>query len=66
MFKLIVLVECDVCGEPFDRIATSADRDPVAWEHLTAILEARADNNGWDVYSAHRCYDCASAMTGES
>ena len=66
MFKLIVLVECDICGELFDRIATSADRDPAAWENLPAILEARAESSSWHVYSAHYCYDCVSAMAGES
>lgn len=58
MFKLILTIECDICGQPLEHIATSCDRDPTAWEYLPAILEATAEGRGWDVFPGHRCDDC--------
>lgn len=58
MFKLIVMIECDTCGDPFRRVALSTDRGPNAWQYLTGVLEGDAQSHGWDLYHEARCYDC--------
>lgn len=62
MFKLILIIDCDICGESFDRVALSTDRDPTAWQYLTADLEMRAESRGWNLHRAeYRCYDCCDS-----
>lgn len=58
MFKLIVMIDCDTCGDPFRCVALSTDRGPNAWQHLTGTLEGDAQSHGWDLYREARCYDC--------
>lgn len=67
MLKLIVMVVCDKCGESFEPVAVSCDRDPSAWDYLTASIEARAEDSGWNLTAAthrlindhkHTCPDC--------
>jgi len=58
MLKIIVIIDCDICGESFERIAISTDRNPQAWEHLPLLLAAEAEMRGWDCHSADYCYDC--------
>jgi hypothetical protein len=58
MLKIIVIIDCDICGESFERIAVTTDRNPQTWGCLPLSLEADAEHCGWDCYSAHRCYDC--------
>lgn len=66
MFKLFVLIDCDLCGESFRRIALSTDRGPHAWQYLTAVLEMNAQSDGWDLYCEHRCYDCIEILSSKS
>ena len=58
MLKIIVIIDCDICGDSFERIAISTDRNPQTWGHLPLSLAAEAETCGWDCYSAHHCYDC--------
>lgn len=61
MFKVIVMIDCNICGQPFDRIATSASRDPLEWKALACDLEYAAEGRGWSFYrSAHHCDYCVS------
>lgn len=72
MLKLIVMVVCDTCGESFEPIAVSCDRNESAWDNLTAEIEARAENRGWNLHSpTHRllnvyykyiCPDCLDEL----
>ena len=73
MLKVIVMVVCDKCGESFEPVAVSCDREPRAWNYLTADIEARAKDSGWNLYGAthrlindqkHICPDC-SFTSGE-
>jgi hypothetical protein len=66
MFRLIVLIECDRCKEPFNRVATSTDRDPAAWDYLSPTLAARAEQRGWSLYSAHLCGCCITDIASET
>jgi hypothetical protein len=58
MLKIIVIIDCDVCGESFERIAISTDRNPQAWGPLPLLLAAEAEMRGWDCHSADYCHDC--------
>jgi len=68
------MVVCDKCGESFEPVAISCDRDPGAWDYLTAGIEARAEDSGWNLSGAthrlikdhkHTCPDC-SFTAGEA
>jgi hypothetical protein len=59
MLKVILMIDCNICGQPFDRIATSTDRDPMTWKSLSLDLEAMAEQRGWSFHrSAHHCDYC--------
>ena len=61
MFKVILMIDCNICGQPFDHIATSCGRDPLAWKSLSDDLESTAESRGWSFYrSAHHCEYCIS------
>jgi hypothetical protein len=59
MLNIILLIDCNICGQPFDRIATSSDDDPFAWKSLSMDLEGTAVDCGWSFHrSAHYCDHC--------
>ena len=59
MFKIIVMIDCNICGQPFDRIASSTHPDPLSWKALALDLENTAEGTGWSFYrSAHHCEHC--------
>ena len=59
MLNVILILDCNICGQPFERIATSSDRDPFAWKSLSMDLECAAMDCGWSFYySAHYCGYC--------
>ena len=61
MIKVIVMIDCNICGQLFDHIATSCERDPLAWKAMSVDLEDEAENSGWSFYrSAHHCGYCIS------
>jgi hypothetical protein len=61
MLKLILMLDCNICGQPFDRVAASTDRDPVAWKSLACDLEYNAENSGWSFQrGAHYCLYCTT------
>jgi len=63
MLKLFVIVECDTCGEAFEPVAVSCDRNPSAWRYLAAELATRAEGSGWNLYrGAYLCTDCSEDM----
>ena len=64
MFKVIMMIDCNICGQPFDRIATSSIQDPLSWKALSQDLEDEAEASGWSFYrSAHHCTFCISDIT---
>lgn len=66
MFKLFILITCDLCGEPFQNVALSSDRNPHSWEYLLPRLEYTAERLGWDLYHRHWCYDCVEEASTEA
>jgi hypothetical protein len=59
MLKVIVMIDCNICGQLFDHVTTSCDRDPLAWKALSQDLEYKATNHGWSmVRSSHHCPFC--------
>jgi hypothetical protein len=64
MLKVIVMLDCNICGKPFENIATSDTHDPLAWKALAHDLEDTAENHGWSLYrSAHHCELCMADVT---
>jgi hypothetical protein len=66
MFKLVVILECDICGDTFHRMATSTDRNPEAWDDLSLLLVAKAENACWSNYSAHHCPICIETLSSSA
>jgi len=61
MLKVIVMIDCNICGQPFDRVAASSDSQPDAWKSLACELEYEAGRAGWSFHrSAHHCHYCIS------
>jgi hypothetical protein len=61
MLKVLVMIDCNMCGQPFDRVATSSDRDPQVWKSLACGVEYDAERSGWSFHrSAHHCDYCIS------
>jgi hypothetical protein len=61
MLKVIVMIDCNICGQSFDRVVTSCDRHPEAWKFLACDLEYEAERSGWSLQrSAHHCDYCVS------
>jgi hypothetical protein len=58
MLKIIIIIDCDCCGESFHRIAISTDRNPQTWGHLPLLLAAEAEMRGWNCHSADYCSGC--------
>jgi len=66
MMKVILIIECDQCHEPFDRIATSTDRNPASWDYLLNDLEAKALNCCWSLTPTHFCGSCLNELSKSS
>jgi hypothetical protein len=62
MLKIIIIIDCDFCGESFSHIAISTDRNPQTWGHLPLLLAAEAEMRGWNCHSADYCSDCIPAL----
>ncbi len=59
MLKVILMLDCNECGQPFDRVATSTDCDPLAWKPLACALKYSAQRSGWSFQrGAHYCDYC--------
>jgi len=58
MFKMILMIDCDICGECFEQVALSCDRNPKAWQYMVADLKASAETSGWDLHRSHQCDAC--------
>lgn len=61
MIRIIVTLDCNVCGQPFERIGSSSSLDSLEWKSLSLDLEHQAESTGWLFFrSAHYCDYCAS------
>lgn len=61
MLKILVTLDCNRCGQPFDRLAVTTDLDPMNWKALAQDLEYKAENRGWaSTRAAHYCDYCAN------
>ncbi len=60
MFKVLLLIDCDECGEPLDRSTVCSGRTPEIWDAELEELVFEAANEGWDFYmNSSRCPQCA-------
>ncbi len=61
MLKVIILIDCNACGQPFDHVVTSSEKDPLSWKSLSLDLEDTAMGCGWSFWrAAHYCDYCMS------
>lgn len=61
MLKVILMLDCNICGQPFREVAASTDRDPLAWKPLACELEYNAEGSGWSCHrGAHYCDYCVT------
>lgn len=61
MLKVIMTIDCNTCGQPFEGIATSRELDPLSWKSLSLDLEDTAASTGWFFFrNAHYCDYCVS------
>lgn len=61
MLKVIAMLDCNICGQLFERIATCTSPDPMTWKAMSLDLEDTAEQCGWSFYrSAHHCDHCIS------
>ncbi len=61
MLKVILMLDCNLCGQPFNRVTSSTDRDPINWKSLSLDLEYAAEESGWSSHRAtHYCDYCVT------
>jgi hypothetical protein len=46
MLKVIVMIDCNICGQPFNRIVITGENDPMAWKSMSSALETEAESCG--------------------
>lgn len=67
MFKVIIMLDCNICGQLFERVATTTGREPLAWKALSLDLEDDAINRGWGfIRSCHYCEHCVVSVDLEN
>jgi hypothetical protein len=66
MLKVILMIDCNSCGQPFNHVSASTDRDPMGWKALSQDLEYEAECSGWSFSrAAHHC-DCCVKFANSS
>jgi hypothetical protein len=61
MFKVIIMLDCNICGHLFDGVVTTSECDPLDWKAMALNLEDDAEGSGWSFYrSAHHCSYCVT------
>ena len=50
MIKVIVMIDCDLCGIPLEQAGSSCDPDPYTWGSVAGDLEVVALQQGWDLH----------------
>lgn len=63
MFKVIIMLDCNICGQTFDRVATTTEKEVLVWKALSLDLEDDAINRGWGfLRSCHYCEHCVVSV----
>lgn len=66
MIKAILMIDCNACGQLFNRVLTSESKDPLTWKALSTDLENMAVNCAWTAHrSAHFCEYCMTHLDFE-
>ena len=50
MIKVLIMIDCDICGYPLEQAASSCDPDPYTWGSTASELEVVAASQGWDFH----------------
>lgn len=60
MFKIFVTINCDECGDDFQRVRVSASKDPMDWNTEASELICDASEAEWDFFRGRmRCAACS-------
>jgi hypothetical protein len=66
MIKAILMIDCNICGQPFNSIATCNSKDSMSWKNLSIDLEDTAVSSGWTFHrAAHYCDYCMTHLDFE-
>jgi hypothetical protein len=61
MFKILISIQCDDCGDTHENSVLSKNIDPLAWKSGADSLRVDAEGNGWDFFKTIRCQYCSGA-----
>ena len=61
MFKILISIQCDDCGDTHDASVLSKNIDPLDWKTNADSLRADAEGIGWDFFKTIRCQYCSGA-----
>ncbi len=61
MLRVIITLDCNTCGQPFEGIETTKELDPLGWKARLQDLEDTAEASGWFFFrGGHYCDYCVS------
>lgn len=61
MFKILISIQCEDCGDTHDISVLSKRVDPFAWQTDAETLQTDAEGLGWDFFKTVRCPYCSGA-----
>ena len=61
MFKILISIQCDDCGDTHDISVLSKNIDPMTLKTDADSLRADAESIGWDFFKTIRCQYCSGA-----
>ena len=50
MFKILISIQCEECGDCHSLSVLSKEIDPISWRTDASTLQADAEGIGWDYY----------------
>ena len=67
MLKLLILLECDDCGQPLEQATVCCAQDPLHLEESIEAMMFEAQEKGWSLYKHHcRCLRCGVQQDAEA
>lgn len=61
MFKILISIQCEECGDCHSFSVLSKEIDPISWRTDASTLQADAEGIGWDFFQKARCPHCSGA-----
>lgn len=61
MFKILISIQCEECGDCHSLSVLSKEIDPLTWQTDASTLQTDAESAGWDFFAKVRCPYCSGA-----